>query len=202
MSCPTSNDDAPDVEEEEMTMRYDRGLRPSALVVLAAVLALAGLIPASPARAQATVFNQNETISLASLYPLNVILPSPSLPCITEPIKLVGDVHIVHHITVTPQGVMYVVVHGNLQGVQGITPSGAIYRGSGAATETHVFTNPTPDINGEIGSFPLSVSGQLTGPGLGNGIAVSFTLIEHIFRTANGFVVAGLFAGPPQVGCQ
>lgn len=180
-------------------MRFLRKPRQWMLTALAAVWASAAWVTTAPAHAQATVFNQNEEIRLESLYPANLIAP---LPCTGEGIMLTGSVHIVHHVTVTPQGVAYVVVHGNLQGVRGISESGKIYHGSGAASEVHVFRDTTPDINGEIGSFPLSVSGRLTGPGLGNGVAVSFTLIEHVFRTATGFVIAGVFAGPPQVVCQ
>src|SRR5690348_16106480 len=64
---------APRREREEKTMLDRCRARSSRLVGLVAVLALFSLTPPTPARAQATVFNQNEDISLQSLFPLNVI---------------------------------------------------------------------------------------------------------------------------------
>jgi hypothetical protein len=167
-----------------------RRARFAALAGVVAALVLSCLLPPAAARAQATVFNQNEAISLQILSPLNVILPSASVPCVTE------------QITLTPDGQMIAVVHGNLQGVVGVTPSGTVYRASGAGTDVRRITVPTPVPNGLLDEFLFPVAGQLTGPGLGNGLAVSLTLHEQIFKTANGFVVVGGFASAPQLACQ
>jgi hypothetical protein len=190
--------------KEEKTMQKS-GLRIITFVALLTALSLPGLLGAQPASAQAIVFNQNEQLSIATLSQEAGVLPivPPTAPCLPEPVLLSGNIHIVHHITITPDGVMHVVVHGNLQDVQGqaIGPIPMTYQATGAVTETQTINVGYPPSQGLLGQFYLPVSGQLIGQGSASSASVSFTLLEQVYRIGDSFIVHGSLASLPQVSC-
>jgi hypothetical protein len=142
------------------------------LLGLALGITAADLVASRKASAQATAVTTNETI------PITI---SVFIPCVPELVTASGDLHIVTHTTLNPDGGFHVMSHFNPQGVSGTGDvTGNKYQGTGVTMN---------EFNAVVGSqFTFVNNFRFIGQGPGNNSMVHQNV--HVTVNANGEVTS------------
>ena len=137
-------------------------------VIRAGLVVLVGLGISAVASASATTVSTNEKVPL---------LLTVFIPCVPENVTVTGDLHIVNHTTVNPDGSFHVVSHFNPQGVSGTGDvTGNKYQGTGVTMT---------EFNVNAGSqFTFVNNFRFIGQGPGNNSTVHQNV--HVTVNANG----------------
>lgn len=132
---------------------------------LVTAMVAGGVAFSRQASAQASAVTTSERVPLA----LTVFIP-----CVPETVTVTGELHIVSHTTVNPDGSFHVVSHFNPQGVSGIGDvTGNKYQGTGV-------TQTTFNIN--VGqTFTFVNNFRFIGQGPGN----NSTIHQNVHTTVN-----------------
>jgi hypothetical protein len=154
--------------EKEANMMIPRKMLMSRIGVAAAVGAFAILGAGARVSAQAGGATTTES------FPLDFTV---FIPCVPENVHLTGNLEIVNHTTVRPDGSLLVVSHINPQGLSGVgDATGDTYHGSGVTQ--NVF-------NANAGQQITFVNiMRFVGPGRGNDFVVQQNV--HVTVNANG----------------
>lgn len=95
------------------------------------------------------------------------------IPCSGETVAVTGELHILNHVTVNPDGSLHVVQHFNPQGVSGVSDAGNKFQGTGVTQEV---------FNINVGqTFTFVNNFRFIGQGPGN----NSTIHQNVHTTVN-----------------
>jgi hypothetical protein len=152
---------------------------------LVTALALAGLIGPNAALAQAGTFEEDRVITFVTPF------PGVFVPCLAgnqgQYVFVRADIHILHRVTFTPDGMAHVIAQGDVVRALGIAlPIGPAFTGNGSGRAEFDIPAPT-----EPYFFTLQAEGQLIALN-GTTLAVHVTMQEILYPNGNidGFPIA------------
>ena len=134
---------------------------PLALAIMVSVFALT---TSKQVVAQATTDTSSQSV------PLELTI---FIPCSGETVAVTGELHILNHVTVNPDGSLHVVQHFNPQGVSGVSDAGNKFQGTGVTQEV---------FNINVGqTFTFVNNFRFIGQGPGN----NSTIHQNVHTTVN-----------------
>jgi hypothetical protein len=155
------------------------------VLALTAVLAFPGLIGPTSAHAQSGTIEEDHVLRFATPF------PGVFVPCLNgnqgQYVFVLADIHILHRVTFTPEGIAHVLAEGNVERALGIAlPIGPAFTGSGSGRAE--FSIPAPT---EPYLFKLQAEGQLIAMD-GTTLAVHVTMQEILYPNGNidGYPIA------------